>query len=144
MELALELGLEGLVRYQQGDFVESAPSLPPAAIVVMDKVLCCYADPLRLVKTAAAHCTGLLAVSYPRNGLLARVSFRFAARLGKLFRVAFHPFYHDPGWLHRTVIAEGFTEVYAQSTLIWQIGVFRRVGGMERSVLLDPELVAVS
>ncbi len=144
MELAMELGLEGLVRYQQGDFVESAPSLAPAAIVVMDKVLCCYADPLRLVKAAASHSTGLLAISYPRNGFLARVSFRMAARLGKLFRVAFHPYYHDPDWLHRAVIGEGFTEVYSQSTLIWQVGVFRRVGGMERSVLIDPELVAVT
>jgi magnesium-protoporphyrin O-methyltransferase len=142
MELALELGLEGMVRYQQGDFVDCSAVLPPASIVVMDKVLCCYADPLRLVKTAAAHCTGLLALTYPRNSLLARTAFRIGARIGALWNSSFHPFYHDPDILHRTVVGEGFSEVFAETTLIWQIGIYRRVGGLEASLRAEPELVA--
>jgi len=142
IELALEMGLEGMVQYQQGDFVDCSSTLPAASIVIMDKVLCCYADPVRLVKAAASHCTGLLAVTYPRGSLLSRAVFSVGAFVGTLCSSSFHPFFHDPDWLHRTVVGEGFTEVYSETTLIWQIAVYRRVGGLQSALHAEPELLA--
>ena len=144
MELAVELGLEGLVQYQRGDFVDEAAHLPPSAIVLMDKVLCCYVNPGQLVKAAASRCTGVLAVSYPRKTYLARAVFTAAARLGSLCNCSFHPYYHDPGTLHRVIVGEGFSEVYAQTTLLWQVEIYRRMGGMESMYHVEPELIASS
>jgi len=43
--LATSMHLTEKVRYLQRDFVESASAMPECAVVILDKVLCCYVDP---------------------------------------------------------------------------------------------------
>src|SRR5262245_16667870 len=62
-----ERGLGGRVEIREGDFVEQAPELPPADVVTLDRVVCCYPDYRPLLEAAAAHGTRVLAYSYPRE-----------------------------------------------------------------------------
>jgi 2-polyprenyl-3-methyl-5-hydroxy-6-metoxy-1,4-benzoquinol methylase len=124
--LASERGVEKQVRYLRGDFVDIAGQVDRSDIVVMDKVLCCYADPVQLIQAAALKARSMLAVSYPRQGLLARISFGLAQTVGKVLRWSFHPFYHATDLLENSIGEEGFAEVYSSATVIWQVKIFKK------------------
>ena len=123
-ELASEMGFTSRVAYRVGDFAETNGSVPRSDIVVMDKVLCCYADPGALTRKSAAKCGEVFAVSYPRNAILPRLWFTFTAQIGKILRWSFHPLYHEPADLDAAILAEGFREVYSGTTVVWQVKVF--------------------
>ena len=125
-ELAIELNVSERTKYLQGDFVSAHGEIPSADIVVMDKVLCCYADPNLLIQRSAVRANAFYAVSYPRDRWLARIGFGSSQRIGKLLRWSFHPFYHEPSELDRMVQQQGLREVASQTTPIWQVKVFRR------------------
>jgi 2-polyprenyl-3-methyl-5-hydroxy-6-metoxy-1,4-benzoquinol methylase len=55
------------VRYLHGDFVTLAPSIEPADVVALDRVVCCYPDMPALVGSAAARANRLLGLVYPRD-----------------------------------------------------------------------------
>ena len=126
--LSKELGLEERVAYQEGDFVEQASRVQNADIVVLDKVLCCYEFPDRLLEQASLKTKEFLAISFPSSSILASFSFRLMQWLGRVLRWSFHPFYHDPAELVRLVQDRSFAQVFAGRTAIWQIMVFRRHG----------------
>jgi ubiquinone/menaquinone biosynthesis C-methylase UbiE len=127
-KLAGELGVEDKVSYLRGDMVSMSGSAGSADIVLLDKVLCCYANPEALIRISTAKATMIYAVSYPRNAWFARVGFSVVERMGILFHWSFHPFYHPPTWLDATIKSQGFQEIDSGSTLIWQVKVFRREG----------------
>src|SRR5258708_39620563 len=57
-------GLSGRVEYHQGDFVELADAIPPADIVTLDRVICCYPDMPALVGLSADRARQLYALVY--------------------------------------------------------------------------------
>ncbi|MDH3252633.1 MAG: class I SAM-dependent methyltransferase [Ignavibacteria bacterium] len=124
--LAEELGVRERVTYLEGDFAEMCEDMALADAVIMDKVLCCYADPVQLIQRSAAKSRKFLAVSYPRKGILARTSFSMAQAVGKILRWSFHPFYHATDLLESSIGKEGFAEVHSSTTPIWQVKIYRR------------------
>lgn len=128
-KLAREFGVDERTSYMQGDPVTGNGSIPERDIVILDKVLCCYAEPAKLIERSAAKAGELYAVSYPRESWLAVVGFGFIQWVGTLFRWSFHPYYHKPDWLKRLITDQGLTETGSATTPVWQIKLFRRVGG---------------
>lgn len=128
-ELAAELGLSEKVQYHHGDVTQSNGSIPPADVVVLDKVLCCHKDPETLIRNSTERCRELYATTYPRNSLLARITFRTPELLGRLLRWSFHPYYHETVLLENAIGKCGFEEISSSTTIIWQMKVFRRIGG---------------
>jgi SAM-dependent methyltransferase len=126
MELAAEMGLTAKTEYRVGDFAVINDPLPRSDFVVLDKVLCCYADPEALIRKSAEQCTLLLAVSYPRDAWIARWMFKMYETAGRLLRWSYHPFYHRPSRLDAAARSAGFDELLAEHTSIWQIKVYRR------------------
>jgi len=125
-ELSRELGVSDRVTYCQGDFVSDGIAISPADIVVMDKVLCCYANPVTLIERSAKSTIALFAVSYPRAGWLAKLVFGSAEHLGSLLRWSFYPFYHHPAMLDELIRKQGFEEVESATTPVWQVKIFRK------------------
>jgi SAM-dependent methyltransferase len=125
-ELAAEMGLTSQTEYQVGDFAVANGSLPRSDIVVLDKVLCCYADPGALVRKSADKCDRLLCVSYPRDAWIPRWMFTSYEFMGRLLRWSFHPFYHEPAQLDAAARSAGFTEVFSGETIVWQVKVYER------------------
>lgn len=56
----------------EGDFVELAPSIEPADIVTLDKVICCDPEAEALLEASAAHSRRLVGLVYPRDTLLVK------------------------------------------------------------------------
>ncbi len=125
--LATELGVRNRVRYTHGDFAALSNVIEEADIVVLDKVLCCYADPFLLIRESTKKAKALLALSYPRSSWIAAVGFGFMHWLGGVLGWSFRPFYHDPGSLGCAVERNGFGEVFSGQTLIWQLKVYERI-----------------
>ncbi len=123
--LSRDLHVSEKTTYVRGDFVDVAESVPASELVLLDKVVCCYPDPERLIAASTAKCTFLYAVSYPRDSFLGRAAMTIPAFFTRLFRWAFHPYYHSPAFLQTAITRRGFVEVFSATTLIWQVRIYR-------------------
>jgi 2-polyprenyl-3-methyl-5-hydroxy-6-metoxy-1,4-benzoquinol methylase len=123
--LLAESGFEGRVERLHGDFVVSESDIPPADVVVLHRVVCCYPDPDTLVGAAARHARRLMALSFPRDTWWLRAGSRVA-----------NVFFRRVGWIesfvhpHETILdparAEGFEAVYEHEGRLWQVAVLER------------------
>ena len=57
----------GVVEFMHGDFVDVGPQIPSAAIVTLDRVICCYPSFEPLLNEALRHAQHAFAYSYPRD-----------------------------------------------------------------------------
>jgi len=64
---AERLGLDGQVQYLYGDVVKLADELPPAEIVTLDSVICCYPFLGPLLRAATRSRPRLVGITYPRD-----------------------------------------------------------------------------
>jgi methyltransferase family protein len=121
--LLREAGLEGRIERRIGDFV--ADGVPPADVVVMHRVVCCYPDEEALVGAAADHARRLLALSFPRNALHLRP---IAWAMDQGLRIVFHfRFYVRPReQVLAPAQARGFRVVSEHEGVFWRIAVLER------------------
>jgi magnesium-protoporphyrin O-methyltransferase len=126
-EFAKQFNLQDRAEYRSGDFVQLAGTLGESDVTVLDKVVCCYEDLEALLEASAAKTKRILALTHPKENLLMRVGFKTQIALAKLFRWKFHPYWHDWVAMKAAIIARGFEPVYENSTIAWQVLVFRRV-----------------
>lgn len=130
-ELAAELNVAERVTYRVGDFVPMSATLPQGDAVILDKVICCYADPVELIASSSAKARVWYAVSYPRNTMLAKALFKFSGVISELLRGSFSPLYYETSMIETTIERNGFAEVYSGTTPVWQVKVYRRIGSAE-------------
>jgi SAM-dependent methyltransferase len=123
---AIRRGHGDRVAYVEGDFVELAPTLPPADVVTLDRVICCYPDMPALVSRSAALAERVYAVVYPRANWFMRLGTRLANTWLRFRRSSFRVFIHSPTAIDDIVRAEGFARRYAGRTLLWEAVVFER------------------
>ena len=119
-------GLRERATFLVGDAVERAAELPPASLVMLDKVLCCYPEIDSLLAVSLERTERLYAVVIPRPHWLVAAVWKVTIAVFKLLHSSFHPFYHD--W-HRTAAAisgAGFRRVFAAHTLAWEAWIFQR------------------
>ena len=117
--------LEGRVERRLGDFVEQAAEVETADVVVMHRVVCCYPDEEALVGAATDHTGRLLALSFPRDTLLART----AAGLFNLVMRAIFDFrmYVRPAQaVLAPAQARGLRVVHEHEGLFWRLAVLER------------------
>ena len=124
---AAQAGLEHRTTYLVGDAVERAAELPPAALVVLDKALCCYPEIDTLLEVSLQRTQRLYAVVVPRSHWLVAAVWRLAIAVFKLLRSSFHPFYHDWQRTAAAIAGAGFQRIFAAHTLAWEAWIFRRV-----------------
>jgi magnesium-protoporphyrin O-methyltransferase len=119
-------GVADRVTYAVGDFVELAPSIGDADLVVLDRVVCCYPDMAALVRLSIARTRRRYGLVYPRDAAWIRASSRVLNVMMRLLRQ------RTRSWVHRTVEvdaivrAAGFVPRLQRSTLFWQVAVYER------------------
>lgn len=122
-----ELGMQDKTQYIHGDFVQLTDSVGESDITLLDKVVCCYEDLDSLVQTSTAKTKTIYALSHPKENLIMKALFKMQINLGKLFRWKFRPFWHDWQKMRSQIAAQGFNLVYENSTMAWQVLVYKRV-----------------
>src|SRR5262249_10845867 len=76
--LARDRGFEERIDWRLGDVVAEPELAGEADHVVLERVVCCYPDAPALVDAAARRTRRVLALTYPRYGLLSRAVIRLA------------------------------------------------------------------
>lgn len=114
------------VEWHTGDFVALADRLPRADVVFLNRVLCCYPHMETLLRAASAKSAGRLAVSYPRDRILARIVVGMINLWLKVNRNSFRVFVHDPSEISRQLTEAGFEPVEIGATPGWHWGVWAR------------------
>jgi magnesium-protoporphyrin O-methyltransferase len=119
-------GLADRIDYRYGDIVELAGDLPPADIVTLDSVLCCYPYLSALVEAALSPSPRLIGLTYPRD-----VSWMLAFMW--LYNVAHavrrspaRYFIHRQAQLDRLMEGAGYVQAYAGGIRRWRVVVYQR------------------
>ena len=125
---AERLGLTDRVTYRKGDAVRVVPELPPADLVALDRVVCCYRDMEGLVRVAADRTRRRLGLVMPRDRAWIRVVVALSNGWSALTRDPFRVYTHRTYAVVDVAGAAGLTVRSLHRGLFWQTLVLERPG----------------
>ncbi|HEY6361406.1 MAG TPA: class I SAM-dependent methyltransferase [Vicinamibacterales bacterium] len=123
---AERLGRAGAVQFMHGDFVTVVSELPVAALVTLDRVVCCYPSYGPLLDAAIRHADRCLALSYPRDVWYVRLGVRLENGQRRLTNNSFRTFVHPVVSMEQMIRAGGFDLSSRRETWMWSIDVYLR------------------
>ncbi|MFQ5937342.1 MAG: class I SAM-dependent methyltransferase [Acidiferrobacterales bacterium] len=109
-----------------GDFVELAPDIPPADIVTLDRVVCCYEDFQQLVRLSSARTNRFYGLVYPRNGWWVALVIWLENFYHWLTRSPFRAFSHPTEAVEAVVLNSGLRQLFYYKTFVWQVVLYSR------------------
>ena len=112
--------------FRHGDFLEVEKDIPPADVVTLDRVICCYPHVRELVRASADHARRLYGLVYPRKNLIMKLFVIFANLYLGLRKCAFRVYLHDPDMVQSLLAESGWTPYYQGRTLIWRVEVYSK------------------
>jgi magnesium-protoporphyrin O-methyltransferase len=121
-------GHVGRVRFLHGDFLALAPSIAPADLVTLDRVVCCYAAFEPLIRLSAERARRYCALSFPHDRWYVRAHTRWQNYRRRRAGNPFRTFVHDVPEIRALIRAAGFVVHQSFSTLTWQVLVCARRG----------------
>lgn len=124
--LLREAGLEDRVERRLLDFAEGAGDVEPADIVIMNRVVCCYADMPKLAGAAADHTREVLVMSFPKERWWTRSALSLGNLALRVARRQFQVFLHSPDKILATAEQQGLKTASNRTGLFWQIAALRR------------------
>jgi magnesium-protoporphyrin O-methyltransferase len=125
-EEASRQALSDQIQHIHGDFVGLARDVPPADIVTLDKVLCCYDDMESLVRGSVEKAKRLYGLIYPRDMWWVKVSIGIENFLRKLKGNDFRVFVHPTREVDSLIKDAGLRVLFQRELIDWQIVVYGR------------------
>jgi hypothetical protein len=125
-EEASRRGHASRVTFVHGDFVALAPTIAPATVVTLDRVICCYADMEALVAASASHAQRLYGAVYPRERWYIRLVLGGVNAFSWMRRSAFRVYSHSPAAIDAALARRGLTRRAYVDTLVWRVAVYER------------------
>jgi magnesium-protoporphyrin O-methyltransferase len=125
-ELLAHSGMATRVTRRLHDIAIDPEAVEPADVVVLHRVVCCYADYQRLLAAAAGHARRLLVFSHPPSTLISRASFALDNLVRRLRRNNFRGFVHPPAAMYSVAEAEGLTRRLHRRGTFWDVAGFER------------------
>jgi len=124
--LLREAGFDDLVDRQVLDFARAGGKVPPADIVVLNRVICCYPDMPTLAGVAADHARRILVMSFPKERWWTRSAVGFGNLALRIGRREFHMFLHPPERVLEVARQHGLITVASETGAFWQVVVLGR------------------
>ena len=125
---AERLGRADAVRFLHADFVIVAPDLPAAALVTLDRVVCCYPSYEALLNPALRHAEKCFALSYPRDLWYVRLGVLLENAQRRLTKNPSRTYVHPAVRMEAVIRAAGFKLSTRRETWMWSIDVYTRHG----------------
>ncbi|HEX6123180.1 MAG TPA: methyltransferase domain-containing protein [Ktedonobacterales bacterium] len=119
-------GLTERIAYRFGNFVDLAAEVPSAGVVTLDRVICCYHDPQRLVGLSSAKAARLYGVVYPRDAWWTRTLVWLPNLAMRLRRSPFRVFVHPSATVDALARGSGLVPRFRRSAGFWQVVVYAR------------------
>jgi magnesium-protoporphyrin O-methyltransferase len=120
-------GLADRVTYRKGDAVALAPELPPADIVALDRVVCCYPHMEALVRVSADLTRRRLGMVLPRDDAWIRAGVEISNRWSALRRDPFRVHVHRTADVLDVAITAGLVPIASHRGRFWQTMILERV-----------------
>lgn len=125
-EEAARRGHVDQVKFIHADFTDVANDLPPADIVTLDRVVCCYPDFRRLLSAAAEHSREAIALTYPRETWYMRIVLYMMNFFQKLRKDPFRVFLHPVNEMDLLLRKEGFQRLSMRRLFVWEMALYQR------------------
>ena len=120
-------GVLDRVRFEHGDFVALAPTIEPADLVALDRVVCCYGDVEALVGRAAERTRRRLAITIPPSIWPVRAFVALGNAWYRLTRNAYRAYAHPHERVVAAAAAAGLELARpVESVGMWRLLVFER------------------
>jgi 2-polyprenyl-3-methyl-5-hydroxy-6-metoxy-1,4-benzoquinol methylase len=126
---ASQRGHGNLVQFIHADFTDVAPDIPPADIVTLDRVVCCYPDFRGLLTAAAEHGRQAIAMTYPRETWYLRLAMRVLNFVQRLRRDPFRVFLHPVSEMDSLLEQKGFKRATLHRLFVWEMALYQRSAG---------------
>jgi Methyltransferase domain len=125
-ELARDRGLADRTSFRVLDVLDRPEDVAPAEVVLLNRVVCCSPDGVRLTESAARLARQTLVLSFPRDRLLVRIGIRLVNGWLRLARRSFRVFLHPPAALVAAAEAEGLRLADRGRVRFWEFASLRR------------------
>jgi 16S rRNA G966 N2-methylase RsmD len=122
-EEAARRGRTASVRVVHGDVLQLA--FPPATIVALDRVVCCYPSYEPMLEHAVEHAERVVALSYPKDRWYVR-AVMWLDNIKRARTSGFRTFVHPPARMQHIVERAGFRLASRRMTFVWTIDVYVR------------------
>jgi magnesium-protoporphyrin O-methyltransferase len=119
-------GLHGRIEYRYGDFVEVGGDLPPADVVTLDSVICCYPYLEPLLDAATRSRPRLVGITYARDVWWMRAYMRLYNLMQALRRNPARYFVHRHARLQRWMQDAGYRNVHEGGIRPWRVVLYQR------------------
>ena len=124
--LAREKGIEDRSTFRIADVLDQSDAVAPADVVVLNRVVCCSPDGVRLTSVAGRLAGRMLLMIYPRDRAVVRLVMGFMNAMFRLMGRSFRAFLHAPPSLHAAARDEGLSVAGTSRTFAWEFAAFRR------------------
>jgi SAM-dependent methyltransferase len=114
------------VEFRHGDFLDVASMIPPATIVTMDRVICCYPAFESLLTEALGHAERRFAYSYPNDVWYVRAAVAVENGARRLKGNPFRAFVHPVDRMTQLIERGGFQLAARRHTWQWSAEVWVR------------------
>jgi magnesium-protoporphyrin O-methyltransferase len=128
-EEAARRGTSDRLQLRQGDLVEVADDVPPADVVTLDKVVCCYPDMETLLSVSAARARRLYGIVYPLDGWWVRLAVAVENGVRRLRGGTFRSFIHPNAAIDAAIRRAGLALRVRRQGWWWVVALYERRGG---------------
>jgi hypothetical protein len=136
-ELLREAGLEGRVGRYLLDFASQGDEVQPADVVILHKVVCCYADYEALVGAASVHTKRQLLLTFPRAAWWTRLGIAAANLIQRLRRSTFRVYVHSPAAMIGVARSHGLEPIARHRGRLWEFCGLERPGASATTRMPD-------
>ena len=116
------------VKFIHADFTDVAADLPPADVVTLDRVVCCYPDFRELLKSAAARSRTAMVMTYPREVWWTRLALALMNFYQRIIKDPFRAFVHPVAEMESVLNGAGLRRVSTRRLFVWEMSLYRREG----------------
>ncbi len=125
-EEAARRGLGDRARHVEGDFVALAGVVPPADVVTLDRMVCCYSDMPALVGRSVEHARRMIGLVYPSDSPWVRAVAAVMNSFERLLRRPMRWYIHPVAEVDRIIRNAGFERRLLRRHLLWQVALYVR------------------
>lgn len=119
-------GLVDRVTYRYGDLVELAAEMPPADIVTLDAVICCYPYLPALMAAVASLNPRVIGLTYPRDVWWMRAFMWLYNLVHTVRRSPARYFGHRHSQVRELMTARGYREIHDGGIAVWRVVMYAR------------------
>ena len=125
-ELAAAKGFENRSVFRVADVLDDPKAVAPAGVVVLNRVVCCSPDGIRLAGVGARLAERILMLSFPRDRALTRLFVNAVNGMMQLLGRSFRTYLHPRTSLVAAAQDAGLVLAQTGRNFVWEFATFRR------------------